>query len=125
MIVRVFIEYGVLDLDNLVFNTNGINFGYIDDVIGKVDTPYYVVKFFPDIEKNLVKREENIFFVNNKAKVISFSHLKKSGCDASNAFDEELLEEELEFSDDEIEQTQKKVYIIIIIEIQIIQKEKV
>lgn len=34
--------------------------------------------------------------------------LKKKGCDASNLYDEEILEKEQEFSDDEKEKEHKK-----------------
>jgi rRNA processing protein Gar1 len=40
---------GTLDLDNILFTINKIPFGYIDDVIGKIDEPYYILKNFLNI----------------------------------------------------------------------------
>ena len=51
----------------------------------------------------LVKRTLKV--INHKLSEI----LKKKGCDASNMFDEEVAENEKEFSDDEVEREQKKI----------------
>jgi rRNA processing protein Gar1 len=101
---------GILDLDNIIFNENKIAVGYLDDVIGKVDSPCYIIKLFPDLQPssiNLVSGK-SVFFVKTKGKQITPSVLmKKRGCDASNAFDEEVAEDEIEFSDDEEEAARK------------------
>jgi rRNA processing protein Gar1 len=109
VLVKVHTMMGILDLDNLLFNMNGICFGYIDDVIGKVDSPYYVIRFFPTVDKSLLNKDEVVFFVEKNAKIVQPHKIKKKGCDASNAFDEEVPDEEMEFSDDEEEQVMKKV----------------
>jgi rRNA processing protein Gar1 len=108
-LVKVHTMMGILDLDNLLFNANGICFGYIDDVIGKVDSPYYVVRFFPTVDKTLFNKDEVIFFVEKNAKIVHTDKLNRKGCDASNAFDEEVPDDEMEWSDDEEEQAMKKV----------------
>ncbi len=51
----------------------------------------------------LVKRVMRV--INNKLDEI----MRKKGCDASNMFDEEVPEEEQEYSDDEIEKEMKRV----------------
>jgi H/ACA ribonucleoprotein complex non-core subunit NAF1 len=109
IIVKVHTMMGILDLDNILFNANGICIGYIDDVIGKVDSPYYVVKMFPTLDRTLIMKDEIVFFVEKNAKILRTDRMKRKGCDASNAFDEELPEEEMEYSDDEEEQSMKKV----------------
>lgn len=109
VLVKVHTMMGILDLDNVLFTVNGICFGYIDDVIGKVDAPYYVVRIFPSVDRTIVNKDEVIFFVEKNAKIVQTDKIKKKGCDASNAFDEEVPEEEMEYSDDEEEQARKKV----------------
>jgi rRNA processing protein Gar1 len=112
VLVKVHTMMGILDLDNLLFNVNGICFGYIDDVIGKVDSPYYVTKIFPTVDRTIVNRDDVVFFVEKNAKIVQTEKMKRKGCDASNAFDEEVPDEEMEYSDDEEEQAMKKVILI-------------
>jgi rRNA processing protein Gar1 len=109
VIVKVNLYNGILDLDNIMFTANKIPFGYIDDVIGKVEEPYYVVRFFPTfMDKSIICKGHMIYYVNQKAKTIQTRQLLKKGCDASNAFDEEISEDEMEFSDDDEEVERKK-----------------
>lgn len=101
----------VLDLDNIIFVKNEI-LGKIDDVFGNVENPFYSIIGEPYILK---KFKENAFAVKdvvyvyeNKVKIILQSSIneikKKTGCDASNMFDEEICNvNEMEFSDDEME----------------------
>jgi hypothetical protein len=54
---------------------------------------------------------EGVFLVKKCLKIITTKLpeiLKKKGCDASNFYDEELSESDLEFSDDEKEREHKK-----------------
>jgi rRNA processing protein Gar1 len=109
IMIRANIFNGILDLDNIVFNENKFPVGYLDDVIGKVESPYYVVKFFPNFTEESKKNNgllpgKSIFFAKTKSKqVVPNFLMKHKGCDASNAFDEEIQEDEMEFSDDEQE----------------------
>jgi len=102
---------GILDLDNIMWNNNHIAIGYLDDVLGKIDEPVYVVKIFPNlIDKNLVIQSEKLYYVKDRAhKIQKKELLKKRGCDASNAFDEEVGDSDIEFSDDEQEYNYKQV----------------
>jgi rRNA processing protein Gar1 len=116
VIVKVNLYNGILDLDNILFTANKIPFGYIDDVIGKVEEPYYVIKFFPNFsDKSIVCKGHSIYYINQKAKTIQTRQLSRKGCDASNAFDEEVSEDEVEFSDDdqEVERKKQKVNFIL------------
>jgi rRNA processing protein Gar1 len=111
ILCRVNLANGILDLDNVLYNVNKIPFGYVDDVIGRVDNPYYVIKLFPsnDSHINHENRGDRIFFLKRVGHTISTKSLMgKRGCDASNAFDEELPENEVELSDDEEEKEKKK-----------------
>jgi rRNA processing protein Gar1 len=114
VIIKVNLYNGILDLDNVIFTANKIAFGYIDDVIGKVDDPYYVVRFFPNItDRSIIQRGHTAYFVNQKAKSLQTNKMLRKGCDASNAFDEEVSEDEMEFSDDEEEISRKKSKVLL------------
>jgi len=100
---------GTLDLDNIIFNENKLPIGYIDDVLGKIDSPLYIIKFFPDYNGNFDLVGQKLFFVKEKAKLVNkFELIKLKGSDASNAFDEEVNEEEKDFSDDDEERSKKE-----------------
>lgn len=109
IIIRVNTLNGVLDLDNILFNENKFPVGFLDDVIGKVESPYYLIKVFPNYDDQIKSSlnliiGKSLLFPKSKSKLILTKELMKSkGCDASNAFDEEVNEDELEFSDDEEE----------------------
>jgi H/ACA ribonucleoprotein complex non-core subunit NAF1 len=99
----------ILDLDNLIFNTNNLCIGFIDDLIGKIEEPYYIIKLYPDINISIFQLNEELFFIQNQCKYIDNikTLLIQKGCDASNAFDEEIKGEEIDFSDDEEEKQHK------------------
>lgn len=102
----------IINLDATVFNKNCDSIGFIFDIIGNIDFPYYVVKSF-DNEKDTVPLEkvleaEEVFVdINFSATVNKTTLLNNKGTDASNAFDEEINENDLEFSDDEEERNYK------------------
>ena len=99
----------VLNLDNIIFLPNKKYIGFIDDVIGQIDNPVYAIKIYPNIiEEKIIEKinpGDKLFFCSNKANVINAIELKNKskGCDASNAFDEEVSEDERDYSDDEEE----------------------
>ena len=97
----------VLNLDNIIFNSNNIAVGFIDDVIGNIESPIYVARIYPDLlEKGLsINKGEALFYCDSKVSFVAPKELvnKHKGCDASNAFDEEVSEDSMEFSDDEEE----------------------
>jgi H/ACA ribonucleoprotein complex non-core subunit NAF1 len=100
---------GVLNLDNIIFNQNKLPVGYVDDVLGKIDSPLYVIKFFPDYSGNTDLKGEKLYVVKEKAKFVDkYQLVKMKGSDASNAFDEEVDDQEMEFSDDEEEKIRKE-----------------
>ena len=97
----------VLDLDNIIYNANKTAIGFVDDVIGNISTPMYVIRIYPDvIEKGIApKPNEEVFYCGNRASFVNPLDIihKHKGCDASNAFDEEVSENEMDYSDDEQE----------------------
>ena len=107
----------VLDLDNLVFTQNKIVLGKIDDVFGSIKNPYYSLTFDLYLKKmeqaGELKIGDEVFTLTEKAKILPQAQIeilkKKKGCDASNKYDEEVLEKnEMEFSDDEQEEVFKQ-----------------
>ena len=99
----------ILNLDNIIFLSNKQHIGFIDDVIGQIDNPIYVIKLYPKlIEEKIfekIKINDKLYYCSNKINVINAIELKNKnkGCDASNAFDEEVSENEKDYSDDEEE----------------------
>ena len=104
----------VLNLDNIIFLEDKTCLGFIDDVIGKIDDPIYAIKIYPNLIEEKISEKLNpgdkLYFCSNRAKIINAIELKKKskGCDASNAFDEEVSEGEKDYSDDE-EEVQAKI----------------
>ena len=45
MIADIFM--GTLDLDSIILNSNKIIIGYVDDVFGSINQPFYLIKFYP------------------------------------------------------------------------------
>ena len=104
----------VLNLDNIIFLSDKTCIGFIDDVIGQINNPVYAIKLYPNlIEQKIIEKiniGDKLFFCSNRANVINAIELKNKskGCDASNAFDEEVSESEQDYSDDE-EEVQAKI----------------
>ena len=104
----------VLNLDNIIFLSDKKSIGFIDDVIGQIDNPVYAIKLYPSIiDEKIVEKinpGDKLFFCSNRANVINAIELKNKskGWDTSNAFDEEVGEDEKDYSDDE-EEVQVKI----------------
>ena len=107
----------VLDLENLLFTQDKILLGRIDDVFGKVNVPRYAIvndRFLQTrLQNGEIKRGDIVYYDANVSRFISQNQIaalrNRRGCDASNQFDEEALQEnEVEFSDDEKEQEFKR-----------------
>ena len=99
----------VLNLDNIIFLPDKQYIGFIDDVIGQIENPIYVIKIYPNLIENKllenIKIEDKLYYCSNRAMVLNAVELKNKnkGCDASNVFDEEVSEGEKDYSDDEEE----------------------
>ena len=106
--------FQVLNLDNIIFLSNKKSIGFIDDVIGQIENPIYVIKIYPKlIEEKILENiniDDKLFYCSNKVNIINAIELKNKnkGCDASNVFDEEVSEGEKDYSDDE-EEVQAKI----------------
>ncbi|KAF5323539.1 hypothetical protein D9611_005585 [Ephemerocybe angulata] len=99
-----------LDSDTLlVFDDRNV-MGYIYETFGPTNQPLYQVKYnskYP-LDPERVKVSREVFMVPSKTKFVFVDQIKAyKGSDASNVYDEEPADDELEFSDDEAEAAYK------------------
>jgi H/ACA ribonucleoprotein complex non-core subunit NAF1 len=76
------------------------------ETFGPTSQPFYQVKFpsISSVDEDVVKVSRLVFHVPGRSKFVFPSQLKAlKGSDASNFYDEEVPEDEAEFSDDEKE----------------------
>ncbi|KAL8985985.1 MAG: hypothetical protein Q9177_004290 [Variospora cf. flavescens] len=85
--------------------------GVIAEILGQVQQPYYSVRFTNSaaiVEAGIVKGT-SIFNVEQHSQYVFTQNIKAfKGSDASNIHDEEVGDDELEFSDDEAEAEHKR-----------------
>ncbi len=100
----------VVNLDTTCYNKVFNPIGFIIDIIGQIDDPIYLIKSFSTTSDNFnnMQPEDLVFFDENKTQFVDTEELKMKTkhTDASNAFDEEISQEE--YSDDEKEKNKKK-----------------
>ncbi|KAJ3284814.1 hypothetical protein HK104_009768, partial [Borealophlyctis nickersoniae] len=105
-------DYQVLDIESiLVFEDRSI-VGRIFDTFGPVTQPMYSIRFnSPDeITPERFYKGRKVYYVPDHVKMVFTQPLKaQKGSDASNIHDEEIGEEEMEFSDDEAEIEHKRL----------------
>ena len=100
----------IINLNTCVFSKNKECVGFICDIIGNIDEPYYLLKVFKDVKEVLNINDSIYFDVNTGCLLNKEAILRQNiqGTDASNVFDEEIGNEKQEFSDDEKEQEHKQ-----------------
>ncbi|KAH6672735.1 putative snoRNP assembly factor Naf1 [Plectosphaerella plurivora] len=113
MVVKAFTpgEYQVLDTGSVLCTTERVVVGAIAETIGKVLQPMYTVMFSTpeDITELGITVGTKICYPVDHAKFVFTEPLRSvKGSDASNIHDEEVAEDEMEFSDDEREAEYKK-----------------
>ncbi|KAL8673133.1 MAG: hypothetical protein Q9168_002430 [Polycauliona sp. 1 TL-2023] len=85
--------------------------GVVAELLGQVHQPYYSVRFTnpATITEAGVSKGTSIFYVEQHSRYVFTQNLKAlKGSDASNIHDEEVGDDELEFSDDEAEAEHKR-----------------
>lgn len=104
-------EYQVLEAGSLLCLEDRSIVGVVAETLGRVESPLYTVMFSTAAEvqeKNLVKGT-NVYYVESHSTFVFTQPLKgMKGSDASNFHDEEVGEDEVEFSDDEAEAEYKR-----------------
>lgn len=102
-------ELKVLESSSLLCRADRMVIGVIAETIGRVEEPMYVVRFTNPAKLTEFELEvgSTIYFVPVHSRVVLTKALQVKGSDASNLHDEEVGENEIEFSDDEAEQAHK------------------
>jgi rRNA processing protein Gar1 len=106
----------IVNLDTTVFKDDSRPLGFILDIIGNIDDPYFVVKVFPnpsdtkqtDISVCKVEVGSEVYYDSANVSYINTHEIIKNSkkTDASNLYDEEADSEE--YSDDDKEIQMKK-----------------
>jgi len=99
-------EYQVLNEGSLLTTEGRSVLGYVQDILGRVEEPLYTVRFNNEAELTDlgVQEGKKVFYIPQHSTFVFTKALKAiKGSDASNIYDEEVGEEEQEFSDDEAE----------------------
>lgn len=104
-------EFRVLKDQSVLCFEDKLVLGPLFETFGKLQAPHYRVKFNNEEYFEAVKsrKGEKVFYVVPESQFIYTDAIKKlKGTDASNCHDEELPEDEQEFSDDEQELAAKQ-----------------
>jgi H/ACA ribonucleoprotein complex non-core subunit NAF1 len=99
-------EYQVLEAGSLLCLEDRRVAGVVSETLGRVENPLYAVRFptAADVEERGLSRGTVIYYVEAHSTFVFTQPLKGlKGSDASNFHDEEVAEDEVEFSDDEQE----------------------
>lgn len=99
-------EYQVLESGSVLCLEDRSVIGVIAETLGRVQQPYYAVRFSnrAAMEEAGVSQNTKVLYVTQLSKTVFTQPLKAyKGSDASNLHDEEVGDDELEFSDDEAE----------------------
>ncbi|KAK2060976.1 NAF1-domain-containing protein [Colletotrichum caudatum] len=113
MVIKAFTpgEYQVLDTGSVLCTEDRKVFGVVWETIGKVLQPMYTVMLSTadEIREAGLAVGAKVYYPPAHAKFVFTQPLKNlKGSDASNIHDEEVAEDEMEFSDDEKEAEHKK-----------------
>ena len=104
-------EYQVLESGSVICLENRSVIGIIAETLGRVQQPYYSVRFTnaAAITEAGISQDTRVFYVGDHSSTVFTQPLKAfKGSDASNLHDEEVGDDELEFSDDEAEAEHKR-----------------
>jgi len=105
-------EYQVLETGSVLCLADRSVIGVVAETLGRVQQPYYSVRFTNAAavgEAGLLKGT-HIFYVEEHSTTVFTQPLKAyKGSDASNLHDEEVGDDEMEFSDDEKEAEYKRM----------------
>lgn len=105
-------EYQVLNEGSVLALENRVVIGEVADLLGRVQSPLYTVRFATkdEIMEQGITIGTKIFFSPKHSSFVFTKALRaQKGSDASNLHDEEVDENEVEFSDDEAEAEYKRM----------------
>ncbi|KHN97029.1 H/ACA ribonucleoprotein complex, subunit Gar1/Naf1 [Metarhizium album ARSEF 1941] len=104
-------EYQVLDAGSVLCTAERVVIGAVAETMGKVLQPMYTVYFASEqeIKDSALQVGDKVFYPVGHASYVFTQPLKNiKGSDASNLHDEEVGDDEMEFSDDEREAEYKR-----------------
>ncbi|KFY56260.1 hypothetical protein V497_06407 [Pseudogymnoascus sp. VKM F-4516 (FW-969)] len=104
-------EFRVLESGSLLCLEDRSVIGVVSETLGRVQEPLYVVRFTTpaDIAAAGLEKGIKVYYPEQHAQFVFTAALKAyKGSDASNLHDEEVGDEEMEFSDDEKEMEHKR-----------------
>lgn len=104
-------EYEVLESGSVLCLGNRSVIGVVAETLGLVQQPYYTVRFsnIAAITEAGIMTGSLVFYLKERSRYVFTQPLKTlKGSDASNMHDEEVAENEVEFSDDEDEISHKQ-----------------
>ena len=104
-------EYSVLDTGSLLCFEDGKVLGLVFETFGSIHNPMYSIRFpsAAAIDRDLVRAGKAVYYVPAQSTYVLTQLLRSmKGSDASNMWDEEVAEEEMEYSDDEQEAEAKR-----------------
>lgn len=104
-------DYQVLESNSLLCLEDRTVIGTVADTLGRVEEPLYTVRFQDSakIKEFGLTSAKPVYYVESHSTFVFTQALKGiKGSDASNFHDEEVAEDEVEFSDDEAEAEYKR-----------------
>lgn len=104
-------EYRVLESNSVLCLEDRSVIGVVAETLGRVEQPLYVVRFTngEEITTTGLSKGTKVFYSEQHSTYVFTQALKAyKGSDASNLHDEEVGDEEMEFSDDEKEMEHKR-----------------
>ncbi|KAK5095523.1 hypothetical protein LTR24_002994 [Lithohypha guttulata] len=105
-------SYQVLESGSVLCLADRSVIGAVHETLGRVEQPLYTVRFASDTdvrESGVSEKGTKVYYVKDHSSFVFTQPLKAvKGSDASNFHDEEVGDEEMEFSDDEAEAEHKR-----------------
>lgn len=104
-------EYQVLESGSVLCTEDRQLVGVVSETLGRVESPLYALRYSTaaEVEERGLVKGKPIYYVESHSTFVFTQPLKgMKGSDASNFHDEEIAEDEVEFSDDEAEAEHKR-----------------
>jgi len=105
-------SYQVLESGSVLCLADRSVIGAVHETLGRVEQPLYTVRFASDTdvrESGVSEKGTKVYYVKDHSSFVFTQPLKAvKGSDASNFHDEEVGDDEMEFSDDEAEAEHKR-----------------
>ncbi|KAI3620710.1 hypothetical protein CBS9595_002677 [Malassezia furfur] len=102
--------FDVLDSGSLLSMKDGRVIGLVYETFGSVKAPFYSVRFPSEdsIDRDIINPGVPVYYLPTSSTYVLARTIRTKGSDASNIWDEEVGEDEAEYSDDEEEAAAKR-----------------